>query len=65
MDLLKQQLLLHYISRENESPHFTEQPIHLLGQDYAQLYVASINEALTELEVLTVDRTATALAQHF
>ncbi|MCR8928307.1 PucR family transcriptional regulator ligand-binding domain-containing protein [Priestia megaterium] len=65
MDLLKQQLLLHYISRENESLHFTEQPIHLLGQDYAQLYVASINEALTELEVLTVDRTATALAQHF
>ncbi|TYR82500.1 PucR family transcriptional regulator [Priestia megaterium] len=66
IDLLNQQLLLRYIQNsEDEKTKFMAHSIQVLGENYAQLYVLSTNEVLTELELLTVDRTATALAQHF
>ncbi len=66
LDLPQQQLLQHHITEQNknQSSFFTHS-IQLLGESYAELHILSTNDFFTELEMLTVDRTATALAQHF
>ncbi|MGE8205739.1 PucR family transcriptional regulator [Heyndrickxia sp. NPDC080065] len=38
-------------------------PIHLLGENYAELIIATKERTLTEFDQLILDRTATALAQ--
>nr|WP_263326573.1 PucR family transcriptional regulator [Neobacillus sp. Marseille-Q6967] len=39
-------------------------PIHLFGQEYAELYIYSNEIPISEYDLLILDRTATALAQH-
>lgn len=43
--------------------HLAKAPIHLLGDNYAELIIFSQDRALTEFDQLILDRTATALAQ--
>ncbi|WP_260287622.1 PucR family transcriptional regulator [Peribacillus aracenensis] len=40
------------------------QPIQVLGENYAELFICSNGRELTDFDSLILDRTATALAQH-
>jgi PucR family transcriptional regulator, purine catabolism regulatory protein len=40
------------------------QPILLLGNEYAELSIVSLEKEISEFDLLILDRTATALAQH-
>lgn len=44
--------------------HLAFSPIHLFGQEYAELYIYSKDIPITEFDLLILDRTSTALAQH-
>lgn len=46
------------------STHFACTPIFLFGQEYAELLIYSKDIPIGEYELLILDRTATALAQH-
>ncbi|MDR7001072.1 PucR family transcriptional regulator ligand-binding domain-containing protein [Neobacillus niacini] len=43
---------------------FAYAPIYLFGQEYAELYLYSTELPISEFDLLILDRTATALAQH-
>ncbi|TDK60906.1 PucR family transcriptional regulator [Bacillus salipaludis] len=43
---------------------FAYAPIYLFGQEYAELYLFSPELPISEFDLLILDRTATALAQH-
>ncbi|MFC3882823.1 PucR family transcriptional regulator [Bacillus songklensis] len=63
---VKRKELLNLISRENNDQKvMTKQIIQVLTRNYAELFVVSPYGQLTEFDLLAVDRTATALAQHF
>ena len=67
----KRKTLLKVIESHNPAPSLTSLtpytiariPIHLLGDNYAELIITSEERALTEYDQLILDRTATALAQ--
>lgn len=40
------------------------QPIQFLGNEYAELSIVSTGKEISEFDLLILDRTATALAQH-
>ncbi|WML39901.1 PucR family transcriptional regulator ligand-binding domain-containing protein [Neobacillus sp. OS1-2] len=44
--------------------HIASTPIFLFGQEYAELFIYSKEIPISEFELLILDRTATALAQH-
>lgn len=46
------------------SNHVAFSPIHLFGQEYAELFIYSKEIPISEFDLLILDRTATALAQH-
>ncbi|PLR78695.1 PucR family transcriptional regulator [Bacillus sp. V3-13] len=46
------------------SDHFAFAPIYLFGQEYAELYIYSRELPISEFDLLILDRTSTALAQH-
>ncbi|MBM7701626.1 PucR family transcriptional regulator [Metabacillus iocasae] len=57
--------LLNQIDTNGEQTSIGLQRVQVLNQDYAELYLLCHERYLTELELLALDRTATALAQHF
>lgn len=62
----KETLLKKIRTIENHSnEQVLTQPIQILGQNYAELYIYSPERELTEFDAVILDRTATALAQHF
>ncbi|NRD79639.1 PucR family transcriptional regulator ligand-binding domain-containing protein [Bacillus sp. BRMEA1] len=44
--------------------HFAQSPIFLFGQEYAEIIIYSKDIPISEFDLLILDRTATALAQH-
>lgn len=46
------------------SNHIAYSPIHLFGQEYAELFIYSKEIPISEFDLLILDRTSTALAQH-
>jgi purine catabolism regulator len=48
----------------NPSDHLASSPIILFGQEYAELFIYSKDLKISEYDLLILDRTATALAQH-
>ncbi len=44
--------------------HIASAPIFLFGQEYAELFIYSKDIPISEFDLLILDRTATALAQH-
>jgi PucR family transcriptional regulator, purine catabolism regulatory protein len=54
-------LIHHPIQQPKKS---ASQPILLLGNEYAELSIVSIEKEISEFDLLILDRTATALAQH-
>lgn len=44
--------------------HIASAPIFLFGQEYAELFICSEDIPISEYDLLILDRTATALAQH-
>ncbi|WP_110926573.1 PucR family transcriptional regulator [Bacillus massiliglaciei] len=59
--ILKDVLKLNVV----KGSHHARQWIQVLGEDYAELMIYSSERVLTEFDYLIMDRTATALAQHF
>ncbi|MCM3110393.1 PucR family transcriptional regulator [Lederbergia lenta] len=68
----RRKTLLNLIARNNDtmpnslthtSRSIAKIPIHLLGENYAELIIMSDERTLTEYDQLILDRTATALAQ--
>lgn len=51
-------------AKTQPSPHIASAPIFLFGQEYAELTVYSEDIPISEYDMLILDRTATALAQH-
>jgi PucR family transcriptional regulator, purine catabolism regulatory protein len=47
-----------------ENDHFAFSPINLFGTEYAELTIYSREIAISEFDLLILDRTSTALAQH-
>ncbi|MGX6443273.1 PucR family transcriptional regulator [Neobacillus sp. K501] len=50
--------------KTEESHHIAFSPIHLFGQEYAELFIYSREIPFSEYDLLILDRTSTALAQH-
>jgi PucR family transcriptional regulator, purine catabolism regulatory protein len=50
--------------KTEENDHIAFSPIHLFGQEYAELFIYSREIPFSEYDLLILDRTATALAQH-
>ena len=61
-----QNVLLSQLEEAKRTPsnHFAITPIHLFGQEYAELIIYSKEIPISEFDLLILDRTATALAQH-
>lgn len=51
-------------AKKESSHHFAFSPINLFGQEYAELIIYSKEIPISEFDLLILDRTATALAQH-
>ncbi|WP_019241609.1 MULTISPECIES: PucR family transcriptional regulator [Bacillus] len=66
ISLQEQEKIIHHLENENinHSSLFAMAPIHLFGQEYAELYIYSKEIPISEYELLIMDRTSTALAQH-
>ncbi|WP_110111240.1 PucR family transcriptional regulator [Bacillus sp. CGMCC 1.16541] len=65
---IKEKTIINVINEaqiNKERSHIGIQTIQVLNQDYGELYLLCHERNLTELELLALDRTATALAQHF
>ncbi|MDQ1145815.1 purine catabolism regulator [Bacillus sp. SORGH_AS 510] len=63
---LEQQAIIHQLeeSKIQSCEYIASLPIFLFGQEYAELYIYSKDIAISEYDLLILDRTATALAQH-
>ncbi|WP_141430659.1 PucR family transcriptional regulator [Bacillus sp. 03113] len=62
---MKANLLTKLESKEEwADTSIARQPIQILGGKYAELIIVSNDKKLTEFDLLILDRTATALAQH-
>lgn len=59
--------LVEQAGKANTSLHacILKQPITILGEKYAELVIYSSHRELNEFDLIILDRTATALAQHF
>ncbi|MBA2876080.1 PucR family transcriptional regulator [Thermaerobacillus caldiproteolyticus] len=56
---------LSAVDQLSQQPKKTaSQPIQLLGNEYAELSIVSLEKEISEFDLLILDRTATALAQH-
>ncbi|MBA4536309.1 PucR family transcriptional regulator ligand-binding domain-containing protein [Bacillus aquiflavi] len=51
--------------KEGDKLSTAHQPVQVFGNEYAQLMIHSKNRSLTEFDLLILDRTVTAIAQHF
>ncbi|WP_342431349.1 PucR family transcriptional regulator ligand-binding domain-containing protein [Neobacillus sp. FSL H8-0543] len=51
-------------AKVEKNDHFALSPIHLFGAEYAELTIYSREIAISEFDLLILDRTSTALAQH-
>jgi PucR family transcriptional regulator, purine catabolism regulatory protein len=62
----EQKTLINQLDMAKTSPsdHIASSPIFLFGQEYAELYIFSKDIPVSEYDLLILDRTATALAQH-
>ncbi|HYK72980.1 MAG TPA: PucR family transcriptional regulator ligand-binding domain-containing protein [Pseudoneobacillus sp.] len=62
----EQSSIIHQLKKANKNT--TEQigyaPIYLFGKEYAELYIFSKDIPISEYDLLILDRTSTALAQH-
>ncbi|BDG47862.1 MULTISPECIES: PucR family transcriptional regulator [Parageobacillus] len=69
------ELVPKYVKRSNEKQQqfdsalrpqqkIASQSIRILGNEYAELSIVSIDKEINEFDLLILDRTATALAQH-
>jgi PucR family transcriptional regulator, purine catabolism regulatory protein len=66
VNAMRRKGLLDLISKENMNQKIvSKQVIQVLSRHYAELFVVSPQGQLTEFDLLALDRTATALAQHF
>lgn len=63
---MEQQTIIHQLeeSKIQSCEYIASLPIFLFGQEYAELYIYSKDIAISEYDLLILDRTATALAQH-
>ncbi|WP_367946557.1 PucR family transcriptional regulator [Bacillus sp. V59.32b] len=59
--------LVEKVNKANTSmnPSILKQQITILGEKYAELVIYSAQRELNEFDLIILDRTATALAQHF
>ncbi|WP_035446117.1 PucR family transcriptional regulator [Bacillus sp. UNC41MFS5] len=66
INLLEQETIIHQIKacKTDSCEYIASQPIFLFGQECAELFIYSKNLPISEYDVLILDRTATALAQH-
>ncbi|PLR80427.1 PucR family transcriptional regulator [Bacillus sp. V33-4] len=62
----EQSSIIHCLQEADPLPtdHFAYSPIYLFGQEYAELYIYSKELPINEFDLLILDRTSTALAQH-
>ncbi|QCJ42814.1 PucR family transcriptional regulator [Bacillus sp. S3] len=51
-------------AKKQDNLHIAASPIFLFGQEYAELFIYSKDIPINEYDLLILDRTATALAQH-
>jgi PucR family transcriptional regulator, purine catabolism regulatory protein len=51
-------------AKMSKCDHIASSPIFLFGQEYAELFIYSKDIPVSEYDLLILDRTATALAQH-
>ncbi|MDQ0201386.1 PucR family transcriptional regulator [Neobacillus ginsengisoli] len=63
---IEQNGIIQLLERANKqnSDHFAFAPIYLFGQEYADLVIFSKEIPIGEFDLLILDRTSTALAQH-
>jgi PucR family transcriptional regulator, purine catabolism regulatory protein len=63
---MEQHAIIHQLeeSKIQSCEYIASLPIFLFGQEYAELYIYSKDIAISEYDLLILDRTATALAQH-
>ncbi|MED3623582.1 PucR family transcriptional regulator [Neobacillus thermocopriae] len=66
LPLQEQASIIEQLERSKKHPnhHLAIAPIHLFGQDYGELAIYSKDIPISEYDLLILDRTATALAQH-
>ncbi|AIM15076.1 MULTISPECIES: PucR family transcriptional regulator [Neobacillus] len=66
LPLHEQASIIEQLERAKKQPnhHFAIAPIDLFGQDYGELAIYSKDIPISEYDLLILDRTATALAQH-
>lgn len=62
----EQTQIIHMLenAKKESSDRVAFSPIHLFGQEYAELFIYSKEIPISEYDSLIVDRTTTALAQH-
>ncbi|AGE21874.1 transcriptional regulator PucR family [Geobacillus sp. GHH01] len=60
----EEQQLLDSASALHPQQKIASQSIRILGNEYAELSIVSIDKEISEFDLLILDRTATALAQH-
>jgi PucR family transcriptional regulator, purine catabolism regulatory protein len=62
----EQKTMINQLETVKMSPcnHIASSPIFLFGQEYAELFIYSKDIPVSEYDILILDRTATALAQH-
>jgi PucR family transcriptional regulator, purine catabolism regulatory protein len=61
-----QEKIIQQLQEMNNPPSdgIAHAPIHLFGQEYAELYIYSKDTPISEFDLLILDRTSTAIAQH-
>lgn len=64
-EVLKELMEKIGIINAEPNPYIVSQSIQILGESYAELVICSNHRELNEFDLIILDRTATALAQHF
>ncbi|MFJ7726382.1 PucR family transcriptional regulator [Neobacillus sp. NPDC097160] len=66
INLREQDSIIHQLegSKTQASDYIASAPIFLFGQEYAELFIYSKDIPISEYDLLILDRTATAIAQH-
>lgn len=59
-----QEVIIEQLAKKQSSEHMAVAPIFLFGQEFAELSIYSEDIPISEYDLLILDRTATALAQH-
>jgi PucR family transcriptional regulator, purine catabolism regulatory protein len=60
----RQTMILKQLENRQDNQHIATSPILLFGQEFAELSIYSEDIPISEYDLLILDRTATALAQH-